>query len=172
MAWIGAALGALGTLSSINSAKNASKEYENNLDAALDIYDDMLEQSDKMFNRQLSGIKEGFQRAEGAVAGIEQAGLRSIQAFGDQAHGAASQRLISSGLYGSSVGAGMSRGIAADQARQAGNLYSSVAGTRAGVIGQGTSAEAGSIAAKIASMTRIGTAKAQLQANIMPVSQD
>lgn len=172
MVWIGAALGALGTLSSISSANKANKQYENNLDAALEIYDELLANSEKMHNQQLAAIKKGFGRAEGAVAGIEQAGLRSIQAFGRQAHGAASQRLVSSGLFGSSVGAGIASGIAGEQSRQAGNLYARVAGIRSGVIGQGTQAEAQSIGSKISSMTAIGTAKAKLQASIQPQSQD
>jgi hypothetical protein len=145
-----------GSLIGANKAKKAQKKYNKrraseiaNLTKLIDSWttsgNQLLAQKGGLLQQMLQQSEAGGRRSEAAVGSLGQSAYRRINEREQQSLGAMNSGLAQRGLYNTTVGANLQRGIQADSNRAFGEVDEGLAGLRSSLINQNTSRNMGAL---------------------------
>lgn len=148
--------GLAGSLIGANQAKKAQKKYNKrraseiaNLTKLIDSWttsgNQLLAQKGGLLQQMLQQSEAGGRRSEAAVGDIDKGARLRINQGAQAQIGAANQGLAQRGLYNTTVGANVDRGIWSDANRAHGEVDEGLAGLRSSLINQNTSRNMGAL---------------------------
>ncbi|MDE0913881.1 MAG: hypothetical protein OSB57_01735 [Planctomycetota bacterium] len=156
MPWAALALNvgasAIGGHKARKAQRQAKKDYLGNIKGLGDLIrgwtqsgNALLAEKGGLLEQMLSMSQAGGQRAEAAVGSLGQSAYRRINEREQQSLGAMNSGLAQRGLYNTTVGANLQRGIQADSNRAFGEVDEGLAGLRSSLIGQNTNRNMGAL---------------------------